>query len=158
MANRKSLTRRRELIGAHGVFVHAVIWQPFVMLFTTQTAIARFGTEYGFWAQVLAISVESSLLILYADFWAAIADLYWGKRWTDNPVMVWVDAHRPWFLYLASIWLLMLMTTVKAESGIGAVLSYGLFFVGLSCVGLFMALRDGCVENELQKDGVCGDG
>ena len=156
--NIKALTRRRELIGAQGVFVHAVIWQPFVMLFTTQTAIARFGMEYGYWAHWFALSVIVSLLLLYADFWGAIADLYWDKKCNERPFFKWIDAHRSWLLYWASLWLLMLMTTGKAENGVAAILSYGLFFVGLAWVGLFLALRDGCIDNKLQKDGVCGHG
>lgn len=153
--NKKSLVRRRELIGAQGVFCHATIWQPFVMFFTTQTAIARFDDAYPFAAHVLAITTIVSIFLLYIDFLGSIADLYFDKNYCSTWAFKIIDRNRPWLLYCVAFWSLMSMTTVSAEAGIGAIFSYGLFFFGMASVGLFMALRDGCVDNQMQKDAEC---
>lgn len=153
--NKKSLIRRRELIGAQGVFCLATIWQPFVMFFTTQTAISRFDDAYPLAADILAITTIISIVLLYIDFLGSIADLYFDKDYCSTRVFEFIDKNRPWFLYCSAIWSLMLMTTVSVEAGIGAIFSYGLFFFGMAFVGLFMALRDGCIDNQMQKDAEC---
>lgn len=150
-SNRKLLARRAVVIGAQAVFCHALFWQPFVMFWTSNTAIGRLNDGYPIAATVFGTLVLTCIVLLYIDFLACVSDLRKNTNWTTVPFVKWIGNRRAWMFYICSMWSLLLMTTVNVEHDTRAVIAYALFFIVMSAVGLFLSLRDGCIFNRLQQ-------
>jgi uncharacterized membrane protein len=149
--DRKTLSKRSVIIGAEAGFILAVFCQPVIMMLTKQTAIHRFVLEYGFPAWVFAWVTLFCLSVLIYDTYCSISDLRRNTNFTTSKLYKIISRYRGWFILIPSFWSLMMMTTVKAENGYGAVLAYALFFVADAVFGLVLALRDGCIDNRILK-------
>ena len=153
IVSKRALYRKRELIGAQGVLIIAFLYQPFVLLFTKHTAISRFADQWGEVAYWYASSVLVVDLLLYLDFHLCVSDIWRGTSYTSTTLGAWMDKHRAWGLYYCGAWSCMLMTTANIESGFTAWLSYALLFFGFGFAATFVALRDGCIDNNIYKEG-----
>ena len=112
--DKRTLVRKRELIGAEAVLIVAFLYQPFVMLFTENTAIARFGVEYGDYATVYAISIIIAVFMMMFDVVCSFSDIWRKTYYTRGIVWRKIDHLRPWILIYCAIWELMLYTPVQA--------------------------------------------
>ena len=151
VADIKDLTRRKFTMGAQSVFALWALCQPVIMFATDKTAISRMRIEYGVPADVLGVLVLFSAVALVFDVWLFLRDLHGDSDYTTSRVARWVAHNRYWMLLACSFWAVGLMSTVRAEAGLGSWLAYGMFFFVLVAVGVALATRDGCIVNQNQK-------
>ena len=151
VADIKDLTRRKFTMGAQSVFALWTLCQPVIMFATDKTAIARMRIEYGVPANVLGVLVLFSAVALVFDVWLFLRDLHGDSDYTTSRVGQWVAHNRYWMLLACSFWAVSLMSTVRAEAGLGSWLAYGMYLVVQTAVGVALATRDGCIVNQKQK-------
>ena len=151
MANVKDLTSRKFTMGAQSVLALWTLGQPIIMFVTEKTAIARMRIDYGLPADILGVLVLLSALALMVDVWFFLWDLHGDSDYTTSRVGRWVEHNRHWMLLACSFWAVSLMSTVRAEVGLGPWLAYGMHFVVQAGVGVALATRDGCIVNQKQK-------
>lgn len=147
----KLLLQRRGLFGAQWVFGLWCAGQPLVMFLTQNTAIARFGFEYGVLAHTLAVLALFSALVLVIDAVLAKMDMSYRTGVTGSRIGRSLAQHRVHLYWVCAIWALCLMTTVSAENGWGALLAYSSLFITQFLTGMGLSIRDGCVTNRAQK-------
>lgn len=147
----KLLVQRRGSFGAQWVFGLWCAGQPFVMFLTRNTAIARFGVEYGIAAHTLAVMALFSALALILDSVLAKIDMSYHTGITGSRIGRWLARHRAHLYWVCVFWAICLMTTVSAENGWGALLAYSSMFITQFFTGMGLSIRDGCVTNRAQK-------
>ena len=150
-ADIKDLTRRKFTMGAQSVFALWTLCQPIIMFVTDKTAIARMRIDYGLPADILGVLVLLSALALIVDVWFFLRDLHDERGHTTSRFGQWLAHNRYWMLLICSFWAVSLMSTVRAEAGLGSWLAYGMYFVAQAAVGVALATRDGCIVNQKQK-------
>ena len=151
LADIKELTRRKFTMGAQSVFVLWTLYQPIIMFVTDKTAIARMRIDYGMPADILGVLVLLSALALMVDVWFFLLDLHNGYGCTTSRAGRWLAHNRYWMLLICSFWAVSLMSTVRAESGLGSVFAYGMHFIVQAAIGVALATRDGCIVNQKQR-------
>lgn len=151
MAHIKDLTRRKFTMGAQSVFALWTLCQPIIMFITDKTAIARMRIEYGVPADVLGVLVLFSAAALIVDVWFFLHDLHDDQHYTTSLAGRWLAHNRYWMLLVCSFWAVSLMSTVRAEYGLGSWLAYGMHFIAQAGVGVALATRDGCIVNQNQR-------
>ena len=151
VADIKDLTRRKFTMGAQSVFALWTLCQPIIMFVTDKTAIARMRIEYGVPADVLGVLVLFSALALILDVWLFLRDLHSDSDYTTSLAGRWVALNRYWMLLICSFWAVSLMSTVRAESGIGSWFAYDMYLIVQAGVGVALATRDGCIVNQKQR-------
>lgn len=150
LANKKHLSKRSVFMGWQAGYTLAILNQPVIMFLTSQTAIARFGVEYGMPAYLFGILILLITFLLGIDFFYCLSDYRTGTHYTTTPFAKFIAKNRGYLFFWTTVWSLMLMTTVKVELGAGTLFAYGLLFLGNAGSGLYLALRDGCIENYIQ--------
>ena len=151
MANVKDLTRRKFTMGAQSVLALWTLCQPIIMFVTDKTAIARMRIDYGLPADILGVLVLLSALALMVDVWFFLWDLHDERGHTTSRFGRWLAHNRYWMLLICSFWAVSLMSTVRAESGLGSWLAYGMYFIVQAGIGVALATRDGCIVNQKQR-------
>ena len=151
VADIKDLTRRKFTMGAQSVFALWTLCQPVIMFVTDKTAIARMRIDYGLPADILGVLVLLSALALIVDVWFFLWDLHDERGHTTSRFGRWLAHNRYWMLLICSFWAVSLISTVRAESGLGSWFAYGMHFIVQAGVGVALATRDGCIVNQKQK-------
>ncbi len=151
MANIKDLTRRKFTMGAQSVLAPWTLCHPIIMFVTDKTAIARMRIDYGLPADILGVLVLLSALALMVDVWFFLRDLHYERGHTTSRFGRWLAHNRYWMLLICSFWAVSLMSTLRAESGLGSWFAYGMYFIVQAGVGVALATRDGCIVNQKQR-------
>ena len=149
---KKNLIKRQMLMGAQFCYAHDMMWISLVGLFTEKTAIARIRIDNELIATPMFILLLISSLLLTIDFFIYLSDQLKGTTYyRDNKIANFIADKRNYFLIVGAIWHICLLSTVSAEQGIGPVIAYAAFSVVGSLIGMAIAVRDGCIDRQINK-------
>ena len=154
--NTRLLHRKSDLIGMQSVLVNFLLYTVLAVYMSDHTTISRFRYDYATLALYMSGLMTIVTIFLGIDSVYSISDLRAKTNLTTSRFYFWLSEARPWLLFISGLWFLILMSVCEIEQTWSAYVPYFIFFVGGACLFLFVALRDGCVDNRMQQQGTSG--
>ena len=138
------LRRKQFIIGVQLMFAYLLFW----MVILSILPIPPLAEIYNHWS-ITAIGIISAVLLM--------ADGYIHQR--SSPRMAFIRSRTPWvyiaayrdkLFLLGSVWYVISLVDINIDRRDG--IAYTIFFATTALLGIFLAVRDSCIEHHANKN------
>lgn len=138
------LRRKQFIIGVQIMFAYLLFW----MVVLSVLPIPPMAEIHNHWS-ITAVGLISAILLM--------ADGYIHKRsslrgvFTKNlPLRTYTATHRDKVFLLGSFWYAISLVNINMDRRDG--IAYTIFFATTALIGIFLAVRDSCIEHHANKN------
>lgn len=138
------LRRKQFIIGVQLMFAYLLFW----MVILSILPIPPLVEIYNHWS-ITAVGMISAVLLM--------ADGYIHQRSSprmafirSRTLWVYIAAYRDKMFLLGSVWYVISLVDISTDRRDG--IAYTIFFATTALIGIFLAVRDSCIENHANKN------